>query len=128
MDGRGEMDWRIKPLDPANAAFVCPALTAFAYPADVVGDLVIGMMRNKGIAAFRGPAAVLRPQRDPCTAVAQADGGQALARRRRTCSARVSWSGMPPALPWPALRGHGRLELAVIRRYLRSAGAALTAR
>lgn len=80
MDGRGAMDWRIKPLDPANASFVGPALTAFAYPADVVGvqgalgeaepgdvvvvandgyrgtavvgDLVIGMMRNKGVAAF----------------------------------------------------------------------------
>jgi 4-hydroxy-4-methyl-2-oxoglutarate aldolase len=80
MDGRGAMDWRIKPLDPARAAFVGPALTAFTYPADVVGvqgalaearegdvvvvandgytgtavvgDLVIGMMRNKGVAAF----------------------------------------------------------------------------
>jgi 4-hydroxy-4-methyl-2-oxoglutarate aldolase len=80
MEGRGALDWRIKPLDPANAAFVGPALTAFAYPADVVGvmgalaeaqpgdvvlvandgylgtavvgDLVIGMMRNKGVAAF----------------------------------------------------------------------------
>lgn len=80
MDGRGAMDWRIKPLEPRGCAFVGPALTAFAYPADVVGvmgalgearpgdvvvvandgytgtavvgDLVIGMMRNKGIAAF----------------------------------------------------------------------------
>lgn len=80
MEGRGALDWRIKPLDPANAAFVGPALTAFAYPADVVGvmgalaeaqagdvilvandgylgtavvgDLVVGMMRNKGVAAF----------------------------------------------------------------------------
>ncbi|MDO9713532.1 RraA family protein [Paracraurococcus lichenis] len=80
MDGRGAMDWRIKPMDPGRAAFVGPALTAFAYPADVVGvmgalgeaqagdvivvandgytatavvgDLVIGMMRNKGVAAF----------------------------------------------------------------------------
>ena len=80
MDGRGAMDWQIKPVDPANAAFVGPALTAFAYPADVVavlgalgearpgdvivvandgyrgtaviGDLVAGMMRNKGVAAF----------------------------------------------------------------------------
>jgi 4-hydroxy-4-methyl-2-oxoglutarate aldolase len=80
MEGRGALDWRIKPLDPDNAAFVGPALTAFAYPADVVGvmgalaearagdvivvandgyfgtavvgDLVIGMMRNKGVAAF----------------------------------------------------------------------------
>ncbi len=80
MGGRGALDWRIKPLDPACADFVGPALTAFAYPADVVGvmgalaeaqpgdvilvandgylgtavvgDLVIGMMRNKGVAAF----------------------------------------------------------------------------
>ncbi|MBD0274703.1 MAG: RraA family protein [Acetobacteraceae bacterium] len=86
MDGRGAMDWRIKPLDPANAAFVGPALTAFAYPADVIGvqgalgeaqagdvvvvandaymgaavlgDLVAGMLKNKGVAAFvtEGPA------------------------------------------------------------------------
>lgn len=80
MEGRGALDWRIKPLDPANASFVGPALTAFAYPADVVGvmgalaearagdvvvvandgylgtavlgDLVAGMMKNKGVAAF----------------------------------------------------------------------------
>lgn len=80
MEGRGALDWRIKPLDPANAAFVGPALSAFAYPADVVGvmgalaearagdvvvvandgylgtavlgDLVAGMMKNKGVAAF----------------------------------------------------------------------------
>lgn len=80
MDGRGAMDWQIKPCDPANASFVGPALTAFAYPADVVavlgalgeaeagdvivvandgyrttaviGDLVAGMMKNKGVAAF----------------------------------------------------------------------------
>jgi len=86
MDGRGAVDWRIKPLDPASASFVGPALTAHAYPADVVGvlgalheaqagdvvmvandgfmgaavigDLVAGMLRNKGIAAFvtEGPA------------------------------------------------------------------------
>ena len=37
MDGRGAMDWQIKPMDPGCAAFVGPALTAFAYPADVVG-------------------------------------------------------------------------------------------
>ena len=80
MEGRGALAWRIKPLDPANAAFVGPALTAFAYPADVVGvmgalaeaqagdvvvvandgylgtavlgDLVAGMMKNRGVAAF----------------------------------------------------------------------------
>jgi 4-hydroxy-4-methyl-2-oxoglutarate aldolase len=80
MDGRGALDWRIKPLDPANAAFCGPAITAFAYPADnlavfgaleqaragdvivvandaytgtaLVGDLVCGMMRNKGVVGF----------------------------------------------------------------------------
>lgn len=80
MEGRGAMDWQIKPVDPANAAFVGPALTAFAYPADVVavlgalgeaeagdvivvandgyrgtaviGDLVAGMMKNRGVAGF----------------------------------------------------------------------------
>jgi 4-hydroxy-4-methyl-2-oxoglutarate aldolase len=80
MEGRGAVDWRIKPLDPANANFVGPALTAHAYPADifgmvgaaleaqagdvimcanehytgtaVVGDLAAGMMHNKGVAAF----------------------------------------------------------------------------
>ncbi|HYF08252.1 MAG TPA: hypothetical protein VD970_11570 [Acetobacteraceae bacterium] len=80
MEGRGALDWRIKPMDPANATFAGPAMTAFAYPADVVGvygalaeaepgdviivandsytgsavigDLVAGMMKNKGVAAF----------------------------------------------------------------------------
>jgi len=80
MDGRGAVDWRIKPIDPANASFAGPALTAHSYPADihgmvgaaleaepgdvimcaneyytgtaVIGDLAAGMMRNKGIAAF----------------------------------------------------------------------------
>ena len=80
MAGRGTMHWAVKPLDSANAAFVGPALTAFAYPADIVGvygalgeaeagdvivvandaylgaaaigDIVAGMMKNKGIAAF----------------------------------------------------------------------------
>lgn len=80
MEGRGALDWRIKPLDPANASFVGPALTAHAYPADfygvagaameaqpgdvimctnehytgtaVIGDLAAGAMRNKGVAAF----------------------------------------------------------------------------
>src|SRR6266536_3875954 len=37
MDGRGALDYRIKPLDPGNAVFVGPALTAYAYPADSVG-------------------------------------------------------------------------------------------
>ena len=80
MDGRGALDWRIKPLDPGNAGFAGPALTAHSYPADifgmvgsameaepgdvimcanefytgtaVIGDLTAGMMRNKGVAAF----------------------------------------------------------------------------
>ncbi len=80
MEGRGAVDWRIKPLDPANASFVGPALTAHSHPADVfgmigaaleaeagdvimcandgytgtavVGDLSAGTMRNKGVAAF----------------------------------------------------------------------------
>lgn len=80
MDGRGALDYRIKPMDAGNAAFCGPALTAFAYPADVVGvygalaeaepgdvivvandaftgtavigDIVAGMMRNKRVAAF----------------------------------------------------------------------------
>jgi 4-hydroxy-4-methyl-2-oxoglutarate aldolase len=79
MEGRGALDWRIKPLDPASA-FAGPAVTAYAYPADIVamfgalheaapgdvivlacdaftgtaviGDLAAGMMRNKGVAAF----------------------------------------------------------------------------
>jgi 4-hydroxy-4-methyl-2-oxoglutarate aldolase len=80
MDGRGALDHRIKPMDAQNASFCGPALTALAYPADVVGvygalaeaqagdvivvandayaatavigDLVAGMMKNKGVAAF----------------------------------------------------------------------------
>ncbi len=35
MDGRGALDYSIKPLDPGNATFVGSALTAFAYPADI---------------------------------------------------------------------------------------------
>jgi 4-hydroxy-4-methyl-2-oxoglutarate aldolase len=80
MEGRGALDRRIKPLDPINAIFVGPALTAFAYPADilalfgalqeaqpgdvimmahdgftrtaVIGDIAAGLLRNKGVAAF----------------------------------------------------------------------------
>jgi len=80
MDGRGALDWRIKPLDPRNARFAGPALTAHSYPADiygmvgaameaqagdvimcaneyyagtaVIGDLAAGMMHNKGVAGF----------------------------------------------------------------------------
>jgi len=80
MDGRGALDWRIKPLDPTVASFAGPALTAFAYPADIlalfgalqeaqpgdvivmahdgftrtaiIGDIAAGLLRNKGVAAF----------------------------------------------------------------------------
>jgi len=80
MDGRGAVDYRIKPMDPENASFAGPALTAHAYPADtigmfgalaeaepgdvlmvsndgftgtaLIGDLAAGMMKNKGIAGF----------------------------------------------------------------------------
>jgi 4-hydroxy-4-methyl-2-oxoglutarate aldolase len=80
MDGRGALDYRIKPVDAANASFVGPAITAFAYPADVlavfaalseaqpgdvivcandeftktavIGDLAAGMIKNAGVAAF----------------------------------------------------------------------------
>lgn len=80
MDGRGAMDWRIKPLDPAGPSVAGRVITCQCYPADnlgvfaalelaepgdvivaqadgyvgtaVVGDLVVGMMKNKGVAAF----------------------------------------------------------------------------
>ena len=79
MDGRGALDYRIKPLEP-GASFVGSALTAHAYPGDiaamfgaiseaqdgdaivlacdgytgtaVIGDLAAGMARNKGAVAF----------------------------------------------------------------------------
>ena len=80
MAGRGALDYTVKPLDPSNAVFAGPALTAFAYPADIAamfgavheaqagdvivlandaftktavfGDLAAGVMKNKGVAAF----------------------------------------------------------------------------
>jgi 4-hydroxy-4-methyl-2-oxoglutarate aldolase len=80
MNGRGAFNYRIKPLDESQSVFVGPALTAHSAPADivgmfgavheaepgdvlviandaftgtaVVGDLAIGMMKNKGIVAF----------------------------------------------------------------------------
>lgn len=80
MCGRGALDWRVKPLDPKGPAVIGRVITAQCYPADnlavfaamdiaepgdvivvqadaytgtaVVGDLVIGMMKNKGVAAF----------------------------------------------------------------------------
>lgn len=80
MDGRGALDWTIKPCDPDNASFVGVAVTCHAYPADnlalfgameiaqpgdvimcandsyrltaLVGDLVAGMMKNAGLSAL----------------------------------------------------------------------------
>lgn len=80
MDGRGALDWTIKPCDPDNAAFVGIAVTCHAFPADnlalfgameiaepgdvimcandsyrltaLVGDLVAGMMKNAGLSAL----------------------------------------------------------------------------
>ena len=80
MDGRGALIAAIKPLDPDCAGFCGPAVTCHAYSADnlgvfagldliqdgdvlvcandgcretaVVGDLVIGMLRNRGGIAF----------------------------------------------------------------------------
>lgn len=80
MDGRGALDWSIKPCDSDNASFVGVAVTCHAYPADnlalfgameiaqpgdvimcandsyrltaLVGDLVAGMMKNAGLAAL----------------------------------------------------------------------------
>jgi 4-hydroxy-4-methyl-2-oxoglutarate aldolase len=80
MNGRGALDYRIKPLDESQSVFVGPAITAQSAPADiagmfggvheaepgdvlvvandafsgtaVVGDLAIGMMKNKGIIGF----------------------------------------------------------------------------
>ena len=80
LGGMGALDWRIKPLALKNAEVVGVALPCYAGPADnlavfgaleaaqpgdvllaaseehmgcaVVGDLVIGMMRNRGITAF----------------------------------------------------------------------------
>jgi 4-hydroxy-4-methyl-2-oxoglutarate aldolase len=80
MDGRGALDARIRPLDSSAPGFAAPVVTAYAYPADnlaafgalaeaepgdaivvacdgftqvaLLGDLMAGMMHNKGIAAF----------------------------------------------------------------------------
>jgi 4-hydroxy-4-methyl-2-oxoglutarate aldolase len=80
MDGRGAMHHSIKPLQINSSTFCGPALTCFAYPADnlavmgalhlsepgdvivcandafettaVIGDLVCGMMKNKGVVGF----------------------------------------------------------------------------
>ena len=80
MNGRGALDGRIKPLFKEHASFFGTALTCHAGPADnlaifgaleiakrgdiivattdqfhetaIIGDLVLGMMKNKGISAF----------------------------------------------------------------------------
>ena len=80
MEGRGAMSPCIKPLNDTFANICGPALSCFAYPADnlgvmgalhvalegdiiicatdaynstaVVGDLLCGMMKNKGVAGF----------------------------------------------------------------------------
>ena len=80
MDGRGALDYRIKPLAPDKCRFAGTALTCFAGPADnlavfaaldvaqpgdiivagtdgftqacVTGDLLLGMARNRGVAGF----------------------------------------------------------------------------
>ena len=48
MDGRGAVDWRIKPLDPANAGFAGPALTCHSYPADFFGVAGAAMEAEAG--------------------------------------------------------------------------------
>lgn len=80
MDERGAMHHSIKPLQMNSATFCGPALTCFSYPAAnlavmgvlhlsepgdvivcandafettaVIGDLVCGMMKNRGVAGF----------------------------------------------------------------------------
>src|SRR5438132_834963 len=53
MEGRGAVDWRIKPLDPANASFIGPALTAHAYPADFLGVAGAAMEAQAGAVLIR---------------------------------------------------------------------------
>src|SRR4051812_10731801 len=48
MTGGGGGDWRIKPLDPANAVFCGPALTAHPYPADIYGMVGAAMEAQAG--------------------------------------------------------------------------------
>ena len=50
MEGRGAVDWRIKPLDPATATFIGPALTAHAHPADFFGVAGAALRRRRRIA------------------------------------------------------------------------------
>lgn len=80
MGGRGGLDYRVKPLDPSKAQFCGVALTVQVSPGDnaalhgaldaarpgdvvvcasdgfletaVVGDLLAGMMKNKGVVGF----------------------------------------------------------------------------
>lgn len=80
MEGRGALDWRIKPLDPARHSVSGTALTCFTGPADnlalfaaiseaqpgdvivcgtdsftgtaLTGDLLLAMAKNKGVAGL----------------------------------------------------------------------------
>src|SRR5450432_260785 len=55
MEGRGAVDWRIKPLDAAmeaQAGDVIMCANEHYTGTAVIGDLAAGMMRNKGVAAF----------------------------------------------------------------------------
>ena len=86
MDGRGALEPRIEALEPGNAAFTGTIVTAHAYPADnvgllatldvvrpgdvvvcstdafiktaVTGDLVVGMLKNAGVAGLVTDGAV----------------------------------------------------------------------
>jgi 4-hydroxy-4-methyl-2-oxoglutarate aldolase len=79
LGGRAALDWRIKPLDPTNARFCGVAVPCMAGPADilavcaaidltqsgdvlviateafrgtaVIGDIIAGVVRNRGLAA-----------------------------------------------------------------------------
>ena len=80
MNGRGALDYRIKPLDPNNCKFVAPIVTCHPGPGDnlavfaaleiaqpgdaifiatdtftrtaIAGDIMIAMGRNRGVAGF----------------------------------------------------------------------------
>lgn len=80
LGGRAALDWRIKPVDPENARFCGVAVPCMAGPADIlaicaaidltqagdvlviategfrgtaaVGDLIVGIVRNRGLAAL----------------------------------------------------------------------------
>ena len=58
MDGRGALDYCIKPLDEAQATFVGPAVTAHSAPADIVG-MFGGVHVNPGDIVVGDPDAVV---------------------------------------------------------------------